>query len=164
MIIDGLPSSHGNLFGKLGGVIRNLCARKLFLYCHPTANIERMAYFGSGRGIEIGSRSGIGKYCHVPNNIKIGDNVMMGPQCYIFGTETHRYDRVDIPMIDQGRFNSGKRTEIGDDVWIGRECMIIGGKKIGNHTIIGARSVVSKDIPDYVVAAGSPIRIVRERK
>ncbi len=89
---------------------------------------------------------------------------MMGPKCWIFDTATHRHDRVDIPMIDQGREDSGKRTIIGDDVWIGRECMIIGGKSIGSHTIIGARSVVSKDIPDYVVAVGNPIRIVKERK
>lgn len=159
-----LPSSHVNILGRMGGAIRNLCARRLFAYCHPSANIEHMAYFGSGKGIEIGSRSGIGKHCRVPNNIKIGDNVMMGPKCWIFDTATHRHDRVDIPMIDQGREDSGKRTIIGDDVWIGRECMIIGGKTIGSHTIIGARSVVSKDIPDYVVAAGNPIRIVKERK
>lgn len=88
-----------------GGVIRNMCARNLFAYCHPTANIEHMAYFGSGRGIEIGSRSGIGKHCRVPNNIKIGDNVMMGPRCWILDIDTHRHDRIDIPMIDQGRYN-----------------------------------------------------------
>ena len=159
-----LPASHVNILGRMGGRIRNLCARHLFAYCHPSANIEHMAYFGSGKGIEIGNRSGIGKNCRVPNNIKIGDNVMMGPKCWIFDTATHRHDRVDIPMIDQGREDSGKRTIIGDDVWIGRECLIIGGKTIGSHTIIGARSVVSKDIPDYVVAAGNPIRIVKERK
>lgn len=159
-----LPSSHGNILGKMGGGLRNLCARNLFAYCHPTANIEHMAYFGSGRGIEIGRRSGIGKHCRVPNNIKIGDNVMMGPRCWILDTDTHRHDRIDIPMIDQGKFNSGKRTEIGDDVWIGRECLIIGGKKVGSHTIIGARSVVSKDVPDYVIAAGNPIRVVKDRK
>ena len=89
---------------------------------------------------------------------------MMGPNCWILDTDTHRHDRVDIPMIDQGRYNTGKRTEVGDDVWIGRECLIIGGKKIGSHTIIGARSVVSKDIPDFVVAAGNPIRVIKERK
>ena len=159
-----LPHSHGNILGRWGGQIRRLCARNLFKYCAPDANIEHMAYFGSGRGIEIGSRSGIGKHCRVPNNIKIGDNVMMGPRCWILDTSTHRYDRTDIPMIDQGSIDSGKRTIIGDDVWIGRECLIIGGKKIGSHTIIGARSVVSKDIPDYVVAAGNPIRVIRQRK
>ena len=89
---------------------------------------------------------------------------MMGPRCWFLDTRTHKYDRTDIPMIDQGMQNCGIRTEIGDDVWIGRECLIIGGKKIGNHTISGARSVVCKDVPDYVVAAGNPIRVVKERK
>lgn len=53
---------------------------------------------------------------------------------------------------------------IGDDVWIGQQCIVIGGKHIGSHSIIGAGSVVSKDIPDCVIAAGNPIRIIRVRK
>ncbi len=122
-----------------------------------------MAYFGNGAGVELGWKSSIGIHCHVPNNIKIGERVMMGPHCYILNTDTHRHDRTDISMMEQGRYDSGRRTEIGDDVWMGRECLVIGGKKIGSHTIIGARSVVSKDVPDYVMAAGNPIEVKRQR-
>lgn len=145
------------------GVIRRLCAKKLFKYCAPNANIEHMASFGSGKEVEIGSHSGIGIHCHVPNNIKIGENVMMGPRCYMLDSVTHVFDRTDIPMVRQGKKAVGSIV-IGDDVWIGRETLVIGGKKIGSHTIIGARSVVSRDIPDYVVAAGNPCRVKRERK
>lgn len=123
-----------------------------------------MAFFGNGKNIEIGLKSSIGIHCHVPNDIKIGEKVMMGPYCYVLGTDTHRHDRADISMMEQGRFNSGKRTIIGDDVWLGRECLIIGGKTIGSHVIIGARSVVCKDIPDYVMAAGNPIAVKKHRK
>ncbi len=159
-----LPPSHTNFFGRLGGRIRYFCAKHLFKKCAFDVNIEHMAWFGSGKNVEIGSRSGIGIHCRVPNNIKIGNDVMMGPNCYILDTITHKYSDVDVSMIDQGKYDSGIQTIIGDDVWIGRDCLMIGGKRIGNHTIIGARSVICKDVPDYVVAAGNPIRIVRKRK
>lgn len=158
-----LPQSHGNIFGKWGGQIRGLCAKKLFKYCAPDANIEHMASFGNGSGVELGSRSGIGIHCHVPSNIKIGNNVMMGPHCRFLDSVTHITDRADIPMINQGS-KIVDRIVVGDDVWIGRETMVLGGKSIGCHTIIGARSVVSRDIPDNVVAAGNPCRVKKERK
>lgn len=157
------PPSNFFFIGRIGGSLRRFCAQHLFKHCGKHVNIEYMAYFGSGKDIEIGDRSGIGIHCRVPNDIKIGENVMMGPHCYILGTDTHCYSSVDIPMIDQGRFDSKKPTIIGDDVWIGRESMMIGGKTIGSHTIIGARSVICRNVPDYVVAAGNPIRIVRKR-
>lgn len=159
-----LPPSHKGILGRWGGQIRRLCAKKLFKYCAPDVNIEYMASFGNGRNIEIGRHSGIGIHCHVPNNIKIGEYVMMGPNCFFLDNNTHRYDRIDVPMILQGMKTIDKRTVIGDDVWIGRQCLMLPGKKIGSHTIIGAGSVVSKDVPDCVVAAGNPIRIIRERK
>lgn len=159
-----LPPSHANALGRFGGWLRRSCAKHLFKYCANDVNIEYMAWFGTGINVEIGHRSGIGIHCRVPNDIQIGADVMMGPRCYILDTCTHCYDRIDIPMIEQGKYNSGKRVQIGNDVWIGRECMMIGGKKIGNHTIIGARSVISKDIPDYVVAVGNPIRFIKDRR
>ena len=142
--------------GYLGSKVHSELYRRLY-----ALGIRQVvyAYYQRGR-TEVVS----GNIAEYPITLKIGDNVMMGPRCWILDTDTHRHDRIDIPMIDQGRFNSGARTEIGDDVWIGRECLMIGGKKIGNHTIIGARSVVSKDIPDYVIAAGNPIRIIRKRE
>jgi len=54
-------------------------------------------------------------------------------------------------------------TVIGDDVWIGSHCVIVGGARIGSHSIIGAGSVVLGDIPAYAIAAGVPARVVRMR-
>lgn len=158
-----LPQSHIGLLGRWGGKIRRCCAKRLFKFCASDVNIERMASFGSGREVEIGSHSGIGINCHVPNNIKIGENVMMGPQCIFLDSVTHVIDRLDVPMIKQGK-KPVAPIVIGDDVWIGRETMVLPGKNIGSHTVIGARSVVSRDIPDYVVAAGNPCRVKKERK
>lgn len=157
-----LPKSHSH-FLRFGGTLRRLCAKHLFAYCGEKVNIERLAHFGTGEKIEIGNHSGIGISCRVPDDIKIGNYVMMGPYCNFLGSSTHRYNRVDIPIIRQGRISIG-RTEIGDDVWIGQQCLILGGKKIGSHSIIGAGSVVSKEIPSYVIVAGNPIRIIRDRR
>lgn len=58
----------------------------------------------------------------------------------------------------------GGEIIIGDDVWIGARVTIAKGKHIGNHSIIGAAAVVSKDIPEYAVVGGNPARILKMRK
>ena len=155
---SNVPWSFGS------GKLRRLCARNLFKECGKNINIERGAYFGSGRFIEIGNNSGIGINCHVPNDIIIGNDVMMGPNCFFLERLTHNFDQIDIPVREQGLSQVPKRTIIGNDVWIGRQVLFMAGKCIGNHTIIGAGSVVSKDIPEYVVAVGNPIRVIRDRQ
>ena len=66
-------------------------------------------------------------------------------------------------MIEQGSTILKNRTIIGDDVWIGRQCLFTPCKQIGNHSIIAAGSVVCKNIPDNVIAGGNPIKIIRNR-
>lgn len=159
-----LPPSNSNILGRLGGVIRKNCAYHLFKRCGKDINIEHMAFFGKGQDIEIGEHSNIGIHCYVPNNIKIGRDVMMGPYSYFFGSDSHNFDRTDIPMIYQGRRNDLGRIEIGDDVWIGRQCIMTGGKKIGSHSVIGTGAVICRDVPEWCVAGGNPIRVIRRRK
>lgn len=158
-----LPPSDMKYIGKIGKISRRYCAKKIFKYCGQNVNIEHRAFFGKGYNIEIGDNSGIGIHCHVPNDIKIGDNVMMGPHCHFMDNSIHGFERLDIPMIQQGVYRKKGRTEIGNDVWIGRQCLITPCKKIGNHTVIGGGSVVCKDVPDSVVAGGNPIKIIRYR-
>lgn len=158
-----LPASNAR-FSFGGGKLRLFCASHLFKYCAPTANIEHGARFGDGHGIEIGYRSSIGINCHVPNNIKIGDNVMMGPECFVLQNVTHVFDDITRPMIEQGSRRIECRTEIGDDVWIGRQAIIMSGKHIGSHSIIAAGTVVCRDVDDWVIAGGNPVREIRKRK
>jgi len=56
----------------------------------------------------------------------------------------------------------GKPVEIGSDVWVGGGALILPGVRIGSRTVIGAGSVVTRDIPDGVLAAGNPCRVIRE--
>lgn len=159
-----LPPTNANVFGKWGGAIRNWCFRNIAKKAGNPINIESHAHFGNGSEIELGNHSCIGIHCYVPNDIKIGDHVMMGPHCYIMQNYTHKHDRVDIPIGWQGMERIKRRTEIGDDVWLGRQVLMMAGKHIGNHSIIAAGAVVCKDVPDYVIAGGNPIKVIKERR
>ena len=117
--------------------------------------------FFNGGGISIGSGSGLGINCAVHGPLKIGDNVMMGPDVSIL-THTHNIERTDIPMGQQGMRVS--EVVIGNDVWIGMRVIIMPGVTIGNGVVIGAGAVVTKDVPDYAVVGGVPARIIKFRK
>lgn len=64
-------------------------------------------------------------------------------------------------MMDQGQIE--KTTHIGNDVWLGANCLIMPGVRVGNHCIIAAGAVVTKDTPDYAIMGGSPARVVKMR-
>ena len=155
-----LPMS--NKFFGIGGKIRRVLCKQIFLKMGHNVNVEKHACFGSGRGIVIGDNSGLGVNCLVPSNTIIGDNVMMGPNCYIF-TSNHDFSRTDIPMIRQG-FTEKKQTIIGNDVWIGRNVSMTPGRYIADGTIIGACCMLTKDFPEYSVVGGNPSRLIRLRK
>ena len=121
-----------------------------------------MAYFGTGKNIEMGDYSQLGINCKVEEDLVLGDYVLMGPDVVIFSS-SHEYKNPDVPIMLQGGIER-KPVVIGNDVWIGTRVIIMPGVHIGNHVIIGANSVVTHDIPDYSVAAGSPARVVRNRK
>lgn len=115
--------------------------------------------------IRIGNHASIGSSCRIATNqgtIHIGEHVFIAAYCYI-GGGNHRADRTDIPITQQG-FESKGGVTIGDDVWIGANCIIADGVTIGKGSIIGACSYVNRDIPDYSVAFGSPATVKSSRK
>lgn len=99
--------------------------------------------------------------CSVHGPLKIGDNVMMGPDVTIL-SQTHIIERTDIPMGKQGMREA--IVIIGNDVWIGMRSIIMPGVKIGNGAVIGAGAVVTKDVPDYAIVGGVPARIIKYRR
>jgi len=140
--------------------IRYWICRHLFAKCGKNVNVEHGAEFGSGRHIEIGDHSGLGVRCWL-GAVVIGNNVMMGPDVTILSSN-HKFDRIDIPMSQQGHQESAP-VIIGNDVWIGTRAIILPGRKIGNGVIIGAGAVVTKDVPDYAIVGGNPARIIKYR-
>lgn len=129
--------------------------------CGIGVNIESGADFGKGRGISVGNRSGIGVRARIDEPVSIGDDVMMAPDVLIF-TRNHRFSRLDIPMAQQGG-SKAKPVRIGNDVWLGERSIIMPGVTIGDGAIVGAGSVVRKDVPPLAIVIGNPAEIVDYR-
>lgn len=87
--------------------------------------------------------------------VRIGSHTMFGPAVQIY-TATHPLDAATRRLHE-----SGRPVTIGEDVWVGGGAIILPGVTIGSRTVIGAGSVVTRDIPDDVVAAGNPCRVIR---
>ena len=163
VFLKHLPATDNRyIFSKLIRKIRSSVALYLFDSCGSNINIEKDADFGSGQGISIGDNSGLGINCRVRGPLTIGNDVMMGPDVVIM-TNSHNFDRIDIPMNVQGSAIP-KKVIIGNDVWIGTRVIILPGVTIGNGAIIGAGAVVTKDIPDMAIVGGCPAKIIRYRK
>lgn len=141
--------------------IRYWICKHLFAKCGKKVNIEHGADIGTGRHIEIGDNSGIGVHCVVKRAI-IGKNVMMGPDV-VFISQNHNFSDPDKPLQEQG-FIESDPIVVGDNTWIGTRAIILPGCKVGKNVIIGAGTVVTKDIPDYAIVGGNPSRIIRSRK
>lgn len=157
-----LPPSYSRFFGKASRRFRYFLCKRIFLHCGTAVNIERGARFDRGFHLSIGSHSGIGVNSFVPDGSVIGEDVMMGPNCYIH-SRNHRFDRTDIPMRIQG-YTEVKPIIIEDDVWIGRDVTIMAGRHISKGSIIAANCVLTKDFPAYSVVGGNPGKIIRLRK
>ena len=117
---------------------------------------------GGGGTVKIGRGSEIGERCRISiaNSLEIGKKVLLSPNVYITDCD-HEYRNIKIPVIDQGIVQRGQRVSIGEGSYIGINAVIVGNVKIGKHCVIGANSVVTKDVPDYCVAVGSPTRVIK---
>lgn len=112
-----------------------------------------------GSHIEVGENFYANVNCIMLDvgKITIGDNVLFGPNVSIY-TAGHPIH----PESRNSGYEYGIPVTIGSNVWIGGSCVILPGVSIGNNVVIGAGSVVTKDIPDNVCAAGNPCRVIRE--
>ncbi len=147
--------------GAVARRLRGALATAMLDRCGSDVNIEHGAWFGSGRGIEVGDRSAIGMDALVIGPLTVGDDVMMGPRCVLI-SEGHGAGSVDVPMNRQG-FVPSRRIVIEDDVWIGAGVTILPGRRIGRGSIVGAGSVVTRDVPPYSIVGGNPATVIRQR-
>lgn len=100
------------------------------------------------RGVTVG----------VVDLVEIGDFALIGPGCYITDAD-HRFEDPLLPVPDQGMSVKGP-TVIEDNVWLGANVVVTSGVRIGRRSVIGANSVVTRDIPEFSIAAGIPARVV----
>ena len=87
--------------------------------------------------------------------------MLTGPHVFI-ADYNHEYRDVDKPVWEQGEFaQENSHIIIGEGSWLGTNVVVVGKVRIGKHCVIGANSVVTKDIPDYSVAAGIPAKVIK---
>lgn len=134
--------------------------RKLFGRSDDSLWLQPPFYCDYGSNIYLGANVYFNFNCVVLDvcDVHIGDHTFFGPAVQIY-TGTHPLDHVQRRTEE-----SGRPVKIGSDVWVGGAAVILPGITIGDRVVIGAGSVVTKDIPDDVVAVGNPCRVLRKNE
>lgn len=111
--------------------------------------------------IEIGNGTYIGHRSHIGacDKIIIGENVVIADGVFISDL-SHGFEDINMPIMAQDLLNPGP-VIIEDEVWLGERVCVMANVSIGKHSVIGANSVVTKDIPEYCVAAGVPAKVIK---
>lgn len=123
-----------------------------------TFRIEQPFICDYGYNIEIGENfySNHNLIILDANKVVFGDNVFIAPNCSFY-TAGHP---LEVELRNKG-LEYAKPIKVGDNVWIGGNVIVLPGVTIGDNTVIGAGSVVTKDIPSNVLAVGNPCRVIR---
>jgi len=131
---------------------------ELFAAGGETAWLQPPFHCDFGTNIELGERVFFNFNCVVLDvcRVRIGDFSFFGPGVQIY-TPLHPLNAAQRRHSEYGR-----PVEIGSDVWVGGGAIILPGVRIGSRAVIGAGSVVTRDVPEGVLAVGNPCRVVRE--
>ena len=152
-ILQELNTVDRSDFVRFGQLVKQLFGKSEGAFLNPPF------YCDYGSHIEVGKNFFANYNCTIIDvaKVKIGDNCQMAPNVSIYtaGHPVH-------PVSRNSAYEYGIEVTIGDNVWIGGNTVILPGVHIGSNTVIGAGSVVTKDIPDWVIAVGNPCKVVRE--
>ena len=149
-----LNNIHPDQYGRIPDMLKNLFGKT-----GDSVYIEPPFHCDYGYNIEVGENFFANYNCTILDvaKVKIGKNVLIAPNVSIY-TAGH-------PLHPESRnsgYEYGISITIGDNVWIGGSVVILPGVSIGSNTVIGAGSVVTSDIPDWVAAAGNPCKVIRK--
>ena len=152
-ILQELNFSDRSDFEKISRIVKKLLGKSENAFINPPF------YCDYGSHIEVGKNFFANYNCTIIDvaKVTIGNNCQMAPNVAIY-TAGHPLH----PVSRNSLYEYGISVTIGDNVWIGGNTIILPGVHIGSNTVIGAGSVVTKDIPDWVVAAGNPCRVIRK--
>lgn len=152
-LIQELNTADRSDFDKLAEIVKELFGKS------EGAMVNPPFYCDYGSHIEVGKNFFANYNCTILDvaKVKIGDNCMLAPNVAIY-TAGHPIH----PDTRNTMYEYGIEVTIGNNVWIGGNTVVCPGVKIGNNCVIGAGSVVTKDIPDWSIAAGNPCKVIRK--
>ena len=157
-------------FGHIGHTVRIYNPLRINGYSHISigddvriaeqAWIEALPLTGEQCSLIIKSGVRIGHFNHIfcTKSVIIEENVLTADRVYI-SDNAHNYSDISIPIM-HSPIKQLKEVVIGEGSWLGENVCVIGAV-IGKHCVIGANSVVTRDIPDYSVAVGAPARVIK---
>ncbi len=137
---------------------RNAILQKLLGKCGEETIIESNFFCDYGYNISVGKNFFANYNCVILDcaPVKFGDNVLIGPGCGFY-TAIHPIDAEERSTL----LESAKPITVGNDVWFGGNVTVLPGVTIGSNVVIGAGSVVTKNIPSNVVVVGNPCKVIR---
>jgi galactoside O-acetyltransferase len=171
---------------EIGIRVRQIAYKPLFKRCGKNLRIDSGVTILGFENISLGDNVSFMKnsyvYAHDGGELLIGDNftvnsnsqlgasfgkIVIGNDCAIapncvLRSSNHNFENPDIPFREQGHIYG--EIMIEDDVWIASNCVITANTKIGRSSVIGAGSVVTKDIEPYSVVGGVPAKLIKKRK
>jgi len=141
---------------------------RALIYSIFMSGVGRRTYISRGvvilspRNVKIGTDVTINVGCRLDGNggLDIGSFSMFGTNVTIL-TAGHKFENIDVPMKQQGNWT--KKTIVGNDVWIGSNAVIMPGVVLGDGSIIGANSVVTKNVKQLNIVAGIPAKVIGVR-
>lgn len=162
-----VPLTHWRLY--FPAAMRRLAEAK-FQHFGDGAEFRPGAYAVACSRISLGRRVVIRPGCMLfadpradaDGFIVIEDDVMLGSGVHVY-VANHRFDDTDIPIIDQGHHQPAPVT-IRRGAWIGAGCILLPGVTIGENSVVGAGSVVTRDVPARTLCAGNPARLIKQLK
>lgn len=151
-ILRQLNTADPSDFEEIGKIVKELLGKSGKAFINPPF------YCDYGSHIEVGENFFANYNCTIIDvaKVRIGDNCQLAPNVAIY-TAGHPLH----PDSRNSMYEYGISVTIGDNVWIGGNTVVLPGVHIGSNTVIGAGSVVTKDIPDWAVAAGNPCKVIR---
>ena len=164
-MINGLARYIYSFFYVQGCFMRSLLWSFFLKKIGKDVAITQGVIIYGSSNIEIGNHIYIGPYTFIESGgeqgkIKIGNYVMIAPKCTIISVG-HRFDDYKNSIKLQG--SCVKSVTIEDDVWLGANTVVLPGVKIGRGAIVGAGSVVTKDVAPYAIVGGVPAKLIKYR-
>jgi acetyltransferase-like isoleucine patch superfamily enzyme len=141
--------------------VRRILAKRIFRFCGDDVIFHHNVLFSKGSNISVGDHSLINRYVMLDDraDLTIGSFVMVAAGVTI-ETHTHPFDDFSLPIAYGGR--SGLPVTVGDNSVLGYNAVLMAGVNVGYRCIIGANSVVTRDIDDYTVAGGVPAKPIKQ--